>query len=285
MDGEPTSEGFIEALRNRGDARDSTHWHNLAPDYVADYSLNDEHIPALVALATQWIDEPAESASVYGPVHAWRALGQLRAVAAVEPLLNVQEELDGLGDDWYLEEFPRVFGLIGPPAIEQLTAYLSDDSHGEFPRVNAATGLREIARNYPDQRDPVIVILSEELAKHQRGVAVLNGFFVSYLLQLEAVECAETIERAFAANVIDPTIAGDWCDVQRELGVPGLGIASDQSPGWISVGERPAPAVDDSASEQRKPAIDRKKQKAAKRQVKAKRKQQRKDRKRNRKPR
>jgi hypothetical protein len=141
-------------------------------------------------------------------------------------------------DDWYLEEFHHVFGLIGPPAIEPLAAYLSDESHGEFPRVKSANGLREVVRRFPEAREPVVAILTAELGRYQKGVGSLNGFLVSDLLELEAVESAETIERAFAANVVDPTVVGDWGDVRRELGVHGLGIASDRSAGWPSFRER-----------------------------------------------
>ena len=40
------------------------------------------------------------------------------------------------------------------------------------------------------------------------------------------------IERAFAADVVDPNAEGRWGKVRRKLGVPGLGIASDDAPGW-----------------------------------------------------
>src|SRR5579864_7878643 len=50
-----------------------------------------------------------------GKVHAWRALGQLRAVEAVEPLLELFDRLED--DDWVHEELPAVFGLIGPARI------------------------------------------------------------------------------------------------------------------------------------------------------------------------
>ena len=183
-------------------------------------------------------------------MHAWRALGQLRAVEAVQPLLDIQDELDELDDDWYLEEFHHVFGLIGPPAIEPLAAYLSDDSHGEFPRVKAANGLREIVRRFPEAREQVVAILTAELARNQADLGSLNGFLVGDLIELEAVESAETIERAFAANVIDPMVAGDWGDVRRELGVPGLGIAPDRSAGWPSIRERFGLA--DTSAEQRR---------------------------------
>jgi hypothetical protein len=278
-----TAQLLIEALRNRGDARGTGRWFEGDPNYVEVYSLTPEHIPALISLATQWVDAPPESEAVYGPVHAWRALGQLRAVEAVQPLLDVQDELDELDDDWYLEEFHHVFGLIGPAAIEPLAAFLSNDSHGEFPRGKAAAGLREIVRHFPETREQVVAILTAELARNQTDLGSLNGFLVGDLVDLEAVESAETIERTFAANVVDPMVAGDWGDVRRELGVQGLGIASDRSAGWPSIGERYGLA--DTSAEQRSLARERRQQHDAKRRAKAKRKQQKKDRRQNQKPR
>jgi hypothetical protein len=213
-------------------------------------------------------------------------LAQLRAVAAVQPLLDVQDELDDLGDDWYLEEFRDVFGLIGPPAIPLLAAYLADRTHGEFPRGNAAAGLREIAGRFPEARTQVVGILAGELARHQRDAAELNGGLTSELLELSAVEAAETIERAFAANVIDPTVVGDWGDVRQELGVAGLGIARDHSPEWLTLREM---GLRDPIAEARRRAADRtaaqKARSDAKREARAKRKADRKNRKRSRKPR
>lgn len=283
MANQTTAELLVEALRKRGDAHGTGRWLKGDPDYVAEYSLTPEHIPALISLATEWVDAPPENDAVHGPVHAWRALGQLRAVEAVQPLLDVQDELDELDDDWYLEEFHHVFGLIGPPAIEPLAAFLSDDSHGEFPRVKSANGLREVVRRFPEARESVVAILTAELARYQKGVGSLNGFLVSDLLELEAVESAETIERAFAANVIDPTVVGDWGDIRRELGVHGLGIASDRSAGWPSLRERFGFA--DTSAERRKLALERRKQHDADRRAKAKRRQQRKDRRRSQRPR
>ena len=296
MPDELTVDVRIEKLRNRGDAHGSYDWPQGDPDYVAEYSLTAEEIPALIALATKWVDEPPEKAVVYAPVHAWRALGQLRAVEAVQPLLDVQDELSRIGDDWYLEEFPHVFGLVGQPAIQPLAAYLADESRREFPRSAAASGLREIARHYPEWRAEVVTILTAELGRHRSDCGVLNGLLVADLLDLGAVESAEAIERAFAADIIDPTVAGDWEDVRAELGVPGLGLAPDRSPTWPTLREQfglsgPSAAFRDrfgleSGSEAtRAPAADRRSRSDAKRQARAKRKAERKNRKRHRKPR
>ncbi len=38
-------------------------------------------------------------------------------------------------------------------------------------------------------------------------------------MRLQSVEAAPTIERAFAADRVDETIAGDWDEVQASLGL------------------------------------------------------------------
>src|SRR6266487_7140549 len=71
----------------------------ITPDEWPDYrelGMGPEQIPALIRMAT---DEElnlaaAESTEVWAPLHAWRALGQLRAVEAVEPLLELFERLE-----------------------------------------------------------------------------------------------------------------------------------------------------------------------------------------------
>ena len=159
------------------------------------------------------------------------------------PLLEMVEELHHSDDDWYLEEFPHVWGMIGEATIDPLSRYLADDQNGEFPRCAAINGLREVARYHPQTRDQTVKILTTELAKERSPETdddngSLNGWFLAALLDLKAAESAETIERAFAANVIDPTIAGDWGDARKTLNVDGLGLAPEKSPGWLTLGER-----------------------------------------------
>jgi preprotein translocase subunit SecA len=48
----------------------------------------------------------------------------------------------------------------------------------------------------------------------------LNGCIVSTLLDLEAVEAAALMKRAFAADRVSVEIAGDWAEIRFELGLP-----------------------------------------------------------------
>jgi len=63
----------------------------MTPDKWPDYQelgIGPEHIPDLIQMATdeELNEADVESREVWAPTHAWRALGQLRAVEAVEPL-------------------------------------------------------------------------------------------------------------------------------------------------------------------------------------------------------
>src|SRR6516162_9776606 len=100
----------VERLLTYGES-DRIRWDDW-PDYRA-LGIGPEQIPELIQLAT---DEElnlaaVESTEVWAPLHAWCALGQLRAVEAVEPLLELFDRLED--DDWVHEELPAVFGLIG----------------------------------------------------------------------------------------------------------------------------------------------------------------------------
>lgn len=269
----------LDRLFTFGDAEFGTR--KEMPDYVGQLGLTREHVPALIEIVRMWEDEdglpdsPADSA----PMHAWRALGQLRAIEAVEPLLAMQRRLDEERDDWYLGEFAEVFGQIGPPAIPALAEYLANTLNTEFPRVSAADGLLEIAKRHPELRDEVVGVLGRQIARCEEGVYDLNGFLVSHLVALKATETAEAIERAFAAQVVEDDVCGTWGRVRQDLGVTGLGLAPDTPPrrtrprlGW-AFGDRPIIFIGE----------DRQRQRTAEKKAKAKRKQQEKARKRNRK--
>jgi hypothetical protein len=204
----------VSELLTFGDCRDFREW----PNYL-DLGLGPEHVPELIEMATDeelnWAD--SESLEVWAPVHAWRALGQLRAVSAIEPLLRLFHELDD--SDWVSEELPRVYGMIGREAIPALARYLDDASHGLWPRVTAATSLEQIAAGDPSARDECVTVLSRQLERFTENDPILNGFLISYLVTLGAVEAAPLMERAFAADRVDLSIRGDWEDVQVDLGL------------------------------------------------------------------
>jgi hypothetical protein len=92
----------------------------------------------------------------WSPVHAWRALGQLKAEEAVEPLLQAYErfgEQDSGWWEWFSDELPDVFLMIGESAISGIRRYLSHRERSKeaaFSQFTAIEGLERIAKANPD---------------------------------------------------------------------------------------------------------------------------------------
>lgn len=204
----------VSRLLSLGESRGFGEW----PNYT-DLGLGPEHVDELIEMATDerlnWAG-PA-SVEVWAPVHAWRALGQLRATAAIEPLVHLFHELED--NDWATDELPVVYGMIGREAIPVLARYLDDERHGMFPRITAAGGLERVGSADPSARAECVEGLSRSLERFRENDPSLNGFLIAYLLDLQAVEAAPLMERAFAGGDVDITVCGDWEDVQVDLGL------------------------------------------------------------------
>jgi hypothetical protein len=202
---------FIGKTRNY----DPAEW----PDYATEFGLRREHIPELIRLACDealnWGDP--DSREVWAPLHAWRALGQLQAEASVAPLLAFLKTAEG--DEAVGQDFPMVFGMIGPAAIPHIAGFLSDRSNPRFPVSTAIDGLKEIAERHPECRAECVGILARTLEWHAETDRVINGFAVSALIDLAAVEVIDTMREAFRRKSVDISIAGDEEDVEIALGL------------------------------------------------------------------
>ncbi len=217
-----------------GDPDNLSDW----PDYVAEYGLSVEHVPQLIEIARQWCqDEGAD----------WDA-----------------------PEVWARDELPTVFGTIGPPAMPMLTAFLHDGSRGTYARIAASEGIEKIGQPV-EGRAESIAVLTQFLDRHDRRDPEVNGFTVSCLMDLEAVESAEVIERAYAAGCVDESICGDWPHVRYELGLGPPPEERRYSP-WFGARANPSPTIERQTPQQK-----------ARLRAKAKRKQARKSRKLNRK--
>ncbi len=182
---------------------DSDKW----PDYL-ELGLGPEHIPDLICMATdrelrslEPEEGEEEEPGFWAPVHAMRALGQLHAEAAAEPLVNLLAEVEH--DNWVSEELPQIYALIGPAAIPALAAYLADSSHEIYSRGYTVDGLELIGKWHPESRLECIAALSKQLEAFEENDYELNAFLISSLAHLKAVETLPLIERAFEADRVD----------------------------------------------------------------------------------
>ncbi|GAB4531585.1 MAG: hypothetical protein Kow0063_11060 [Anaerolineae bacterium] len=194
-------------------------------DYLS-LGLTREHIPALLRLVQDevlrtlpWDEDSNVPPGVYAQVHAWRALTQLNAQEAIPVFLDLLYLIDDEDDDFVSEEIPIMLGRLGAAAIEPCLAYLQNGSHGLYARVAAAYALAQIGRQHPEERDACIKVLAAALKTWEDNDETLNGFLVSYLIDLQAVEHLDLIRSAFEADKVDEFIVGDFEDVQIALGL------------------------------------------------------------------
>ncbi|HEV7587603.1 MAG TPA: hypothetical protein VGO40_05685, partial [Longimicrobium sp.] len=188
------------------------------PDY-RHLGLSARHVPELVRMATDAALLAAEEkeAASWAPLHAWRALGQLEAPAAVAPLLGLLER--AWEDDAVYDEIPIVLGMIGAPALPGATLWLFDEARDWRLRIAAGRILAEVGHEYPDRRDEAAAVLVQQLQDWPHQDRVLNGFLIANLAELGEVAAAPLMEAAFAAGAVDLAVAGDWEDVQVALGL------------------------------------------------------------------
>ncbi len=266
----------VSRLLTLGDCRQMRQW----PDYLA-LGIGPEHIPELIRMAEDkelhWAD--SESLEVWAPVHAWRALGQLRAEAAIEPLIGLLEQIDEEYDEWIGEEIPEVLGMIGPSAMPKLSECLFAPHEGIWAQSLVGNALVELGKHHPEVRDGCVATLTRALEGFAAQDQALNAFLIGNLIDLKAVEAAPLMEKAFAANRVDPSIPGDWEDVQVQLGL--LAERRTPAPHYVQLpGFSPPEPSPPTRTTSTPPHKDRRQQKKRKAQRKRQRQARRKQRKR-----
>ena len=191
---------------------------SLWPDYTA-LGLTSSDVPALISMTSDPSLNQAsdDSADVWAPLHAWRALAQLGATEATEPLLKLVEELQD--DDWASAELPDVFGMLGEPTLKDLQEFLADTEKDPMARVTAAEAIERVGFRHSAARDTCVKILEGQLTHHVTQPPHLNGFIIANLIHLTATEAIDVIRDAFEGGNVDLSIAGDLEEVELELGV------------------------------------------------------------------
>lgn len=250
-------------------------------DYPKQFGLGPEHVPDLIRMATDVDLHEADDQLplIYAPIHAWRALGQLRAEAAIEPLLEALAYDEEQGRDLASENMPAVFRLIGPSALPALQAYAAAPNRTAFGRGAATSAMEDIAKDHPETRTTVVASLVRFLEDMERNDRLFNAFLIQSLENLDAKEAAPLVEKAYSAGLVEETFAGTheharWAFGPRDTPEPRRFVPFLLEPDEGSNAPRPAP-VGTAAQRPRN----------AKERAQARRKKAAKDRKRNRKKR
>lgn len=238
MTGHETS--LISRLCEAENPRKFLEWEGQDGYYVTTCRISADDVPGLIDIALKWSDvdwtpnpipprTDEEIASLL-PVTAWRALADLQADAAVEPLLQLLRDCNDPYDEWLADDLPHFCSNIGEPAIQPLIPLAADPSLKEFVRTIALRSLGLVARNHPGTHERIVGCLTEIMAQAVEGHRTFNSLLLEELVDLGAVQAAEPIERAFSRNLIDHGMVGDWEQVRRDLGVEGLGLPMPNNP-------------------------------------------------------
>lgn len=206
----------VATLLTYGDCHemDLDEWQN----YPETVGLTADDVPELIRMATDrafWELE-SDRLDVWAPIHAWRALGQLHAEAAIAPLTQLFELRD---IDWVTEEMPKVYAMLGAAAIPVLADYLTNAEPETWARNTAVDCLLEIARSHPESRDACVAPMLQQLESFAENDIDLNTILIADLLDLKAVEAAPLIEQALATENVDEFMVGTWASIQVELGL------------------------------------------------------------------
>ncbi|NES82872.1 MAG: DUF1186 domain-containing protein [Moorea sp. SIO2B7] len=205
----------VSELLNYGECSNYEEWRN----YVQELNFEEQHIPELIRMATDEELNQADSDSkeVWSPLHAWRALGQLKAMEALEPLLGLLNKSED--DDCISGDFAKFCSLIGLESIPLLKIFLADSSNNLYARVDVAEALTTLSQNYPETRESNIAAITQELKKYRDNDPSFNSLLIDFLVDLQAVEEINLIEEVFKANQVDTSWGEDWEDIQVEFGI------------------------------------------------------------------
>ncbi|HXI70746.1 MAG TPA: SEC-C metal-binding domain-containing protein [Verrucomicrobiae bacterium] len=217
----PPASQLLQLGEPRGNERQA--WR----DYAA-MGISTAAVPELIRMATDDVlhDSPRDSQLVWAPVHAWRALGQLRVPEAIAPLLMLFQRADD-ADEWVMSDLPKALAQIGAAAIEPVANYLADTTRGEWERVTAADALGHIGQAHPELRAECVTRVAAQLENFAEQSDTLNAFLVAPLWNLRAVEAMSVLERAFASGHVDESVNGDLEDLQIHFG---LKVAREHPP-------------------------------------------------------
>src|SRR5579884_392044 len=163
-----------------------------------------------------WSEQHPEDPRQWTRLHAVSVLSRMgeAAQAAIEPLLP----LLGEEDDWLREEMPFFYAARGIPAIEPLTAVLTNHEADTYLRAGAGDALSEIAQAHPETRDEVIRRLEQALMAEQEDDS-LAAFLIINLLDVGAKESVPLIRQAFEEGRVDEGIV-QMADVEEHFGLP-----------------------------------------------------------------
>jgi tetratricopeptide (TPR) repeat protein len=176
-------------------------------DYLAAHGLTLEHVPELLRVldAREFDELQQDDARIWAPIHAARALGQLRAEQAIEPLIDFARR--HLGDDYLMLE--RIMEDIGLPAVDALLRWLRLPAADDYEHMTPVDALRQIALANPSERARIASELAAILLHFDRRPAGLNSLLCDALYMLDATAYRPLVAQVLDSGRFDPELFDD----------------------------------------------------------------------------
>jgi HEAT repeat protein len=231
---------LVERLLDADEVAYELGWSKSDKSVVHACGVSRNDIPDLVSIAVARIDglwPPAiwrvpdgDDAYERLPILAWRCLADLPAEQAVEPLIDALARSYDPDDAPIGEDLPHVLAKIGAAAIQPLLDLMRAELPDVDARLLAVESLGYLALAHPETHSRIVRELTRWLVDARSHDREINAHAVWTLLDLQATQSAEVIERAFAVDRIDVGVVGTWAEVRRELGVTGLDLKMPKNP-------------------------------------------------------
>ncbi|MDP9316096.1 MAG: DUF1186 family protein [Chloroflexota bacterium] len=143
-----------------------------------------------------------------GPLHALRLLGELRPVAAAEPLLRhlplPVDDRPGQGAFLWAQEAPQIVANFGADVLPVVLAITDDLTTSALQRGAAFATLGFLATTTPELREQIIDELRTRFARETEPTA--RGYLVATLAQLKARAAYDEIMAAFRDKTVDRSV-------------------------------------------------------------------------------
>ena len=143
-----------------------------------------------------------------GPLHALRLLGELRPLAAAEPLLRhlplPVDERPGQGAFLWAQEAPQIVANFGAGVLPVVLTVTDDLTTTALQRGAAYATLGFLATTTPELRERIIAELRTRFARETEPTT--RGYIVATLAQLQARDAYDEIMAAYRDKTVDRSV-------------------------------------------------------------------------------
>lgn len=199
---------------NQDDLEDQLEWRNSA----IKYGLHEMDIPFLISMATEypWDIVNDNPQIFWSCVHARRALGQLKSLYALVPLLFLLNKIE---DDFYWEDLTQICRLIGEYSLPIVEDFLGDLNNSLYAKSEAARIVTILCQENRFLNERGTSIILKEFSGYRSNHPSYNANLIDELIDLDAFEAIDLIKEAFNGNFVDTDILADIDTVFIEFGL------------------------------------------------------------------